>query len=269
MSRSSLPALLCAMSLGACAQPADPSPVQPSPAQPAAAARAAPAGSPEARVREALGQLVPGVQPDYVGAAPFPGFREILLDGQVLYVSDDGRYLMQGQPFDLQTRQPAASAGLMEYRRSLLASVPAGERIVFAPPNARYTVTVFTDIECGYCRRMHQDIAEYNRLGIAVEYLAFPRMGMASEDFRNMVSVWCAADRRKALTDAKSGKPVPRKDCTSPVAMHYTLGQRVGVTGTPAVFAPDGTQLGGYVPPAQLRAALDRLAGADGPAGGR
>src|SRR5690606_5924998 len=97
--------------------------------------------------------------------------------------------------------------GLADFRRQALAGVPKEERIVFAPPNPVYTVTVFTDVECGYCRRMHDQIAEYNRQGIAVEYLAFPRMGMASQDFRDMVSVWCAPDRRQALTRAKTGQP--------------------------------------------------------------
>ena len=254
-------ALLCAISLGACAQPAAPAA---STGTAGAATPAAKAGAAEQTVRDALGRLVPDAQPDYIGAAPFPGFREVLLGGQVVYVSDDGRYLMQSQPFDLQSRQPATSEGLKAFRRDALATAPAQDRIVFSPPDPSYTVTVFTDAECGYCRRMHQQIAEYNRLGIAVEYLAFPRMGMASDDFRDMVSVWCASDRGKALTEAKSGARVPRRECTSPVAMQYTLGQRVGVSGTPAIFAPDGTQLGGYVPPQELRAALDRLAGKGG-----
>ena len=268
MSRFLAAALLGAVSLSACAQPAPPAaPAAAAPKAPAANAPAA-AGSPEEAVRAALAQIAAGTQADYVGAAPFAGFREVLFDGQVLYVSDDGRYLMQAQPFDLQARQPAASPGLMAFRRGEIAKVPENERIVFSPPNPKYTVSVFTDIECGYCRRMHQEIAEYNRQGIAVEYLAFPRMGLASDDFRDMVSVWCSADRKQALTQAKSGTRVQKKECTSPVAMHYTLGQRIGVSGTPAVFAPDGTQLGGYMPPAQMRAALDRLSGETATAGG-
>lgn len=261
-------ALLCAISLGACAQPAPPPAAAGKAAAPASPA-AAPAAGADQAVREALGRLVPDAQPDYIGAAPFAGFREVLLGGQVVYVSDDGRYLLQSQPFDLQARQPATSEGLKAFRREALAGVPEQDRIVFSPPNPSYTVTVFTDAECGYCRRMHQQVAEYNRQGIAIEYLAFPRMGMASEDFRTMESVWCANDRRQALTQAKSGARVPRRDCTSPVAMHYTLGQRVGVNGTPAIFAPDGTQLGGYMPPQDLRAALDRLAGKGEAAGSR
>ncbi len=261
MLRLPVSALLCAISLGACAQPQ--APVAEAGTQAKAPAAAPAAGAPEQVVREALGRLVPDAQPDYIGQAPFPGFREVLLGGQVVYVSDDGRYLLQSQPFDLQARQPATSPGLKAFRRDALATAPQQDRIVFAPPNPSYTVTVFTDAECGYCRRMHQQIGDYNRLGIAVEYLAFPRMGMASDDFRDMVSVWCASDRRKALTAAKSGQGVTRRQCTSPVAMQYTLGQRVGVSGTPAIFAPDGTQLGGYLPPQELRAALDRLAGKD------
>jgi len=265
MLRISALVLLAAASLSACAQ----SPAPQAAAQDAGKdAPAASADTPEARVRESLARIAPGQEIAYVGAAPFAGFREVLFAGQVAYVSDDGRYFLQAQPFDLEQRQPATSPGLMEYRRKALAAVPAAERIVFAPANPVHTITVFTDVECGYCRRMHQEIAEYNRQGIAVEYLAFPRMGLGSEDFRTMISVWCAPDRKQALTRAKSGAAVEQRQCTSPVAMHYDLGQRIGVSGTPAVFAADGTQLGGYMPPAQLRQALDRLAGRAAAAGG-
>src|SRR5690606_12872869 len=112
-------------------------------------------------------------------------------------------------------------------------------------------------------------IEQYMAQGIEVQYLAFPRMGPASEDFRKMVSVWCAKDRRQALTLAKLDKPVPEANCTNPVAMQYRLGQRAGLEGTPMVLAEDGTQLGGYVPPVELRRMLDELAAGAGlwPAG--
>ncbi len=257
MFRYALSMLLCAASLSACAQPA-------SPAKNAAAGKpavAGPATGADQRVRAALAELDPQFKPDYIGPAPFAGFREAIVGGQVLYVSDDGRYLMQAQPFDIHSRQFAASEGLLAYRREQLAKVPRSERIVFAPPNPKYTISVFTDIECGYCRKLHSQIDELNRQGIAVEYLAFPRMGLGSQDYKDMVSVWCASDRKQALTQAKSGKPVVAKTCaSSPVNMEYDLGQRLGVNGTPAIFGPDGMQLGGYLPPAQLRAALDKRA---------
>ena len=126
----------------------------------------------------------------------------------MVYVSDDGKYLMQGTLFDIAAQEePRRGQRWRKLRRKLLKTIPVSDRIVFAPPNPKYTVTVFTDVECGYCRKLHSEIAEYNRQGIAVEYLAFPRMGLGSEDFKKMVSVWCAADRSKALTDAKNDQP--------------------------------------------------------------
>ncbi len=246
--------LLGTLSLSACAQPAAPAASKPVATSAAASAR----GGAEQNVRAALAQLDPNFKPDYVGAAPFPGFREVVVSGQVMYVSDDGKYLMQSQPYDIQAKALVNSEGLLAYRRGLLEKANHGDRIVFAAPNAKHTITVFTDIECGYCRKLHQDIAELNRNGITVEYLAFPRMGLGSKDYTDMISVWCASDRRKALTDAKQGKPVTTKNCTNPVAMQYALGQQLGVNGTPAIFAADGSQLGGYLPPAQLKAALER-----------
>ncbi len=243
MLRFAIAAVFGALSLTACAQPAPPAAKAPA----AAAAKASPAANAPAdqAVRAALTALNPGFQVDYIGAAPFPGFREVVVSGQLLYVSDDGRYLFQSQPYDTRAKGPANSEGLLGYRRGLLAKANHGDRIVFAAPNAKYTISVFTDIECGYCRKLHQDIAELNRNGITVEYLAFPRMGLGSKDYTDMISVWCAADRRQALTNAKRGGSVPARNCTNPVAMQYALGQQLGVNGTPAIFAPDGTQLGG------------------------
>ena len=259
-------AVLLTISLPACAQ----SPPPPSTGGKAGATNASSTpskvepisstGTPEARAREALRKLNPRIKIDHIGAAPLAGFREAIASGQVLYISDDGKYVLQGTLYDVQDKQDLGEASLARMRAKLLKSIPAGDRIVFAPPNPKYTVAIFTDVECGFCRKLHNEIAEYNRLGIAVEYLAFPRSGLGGATFRTMVSVWCAADRKKALTDAKNDKPVPARDCKNPVTMQYDLGQRMGLSGTPMILALDGTQLGGYLPPAQLRAALDELA---------
>lgn len=255
--------LLGSSSLSACAQAPQPGAVAAKPA--AATPAAAKADSADGRTRQALQALNPQIQIDYVGASALPGFREAIVGGQVVLVSDDGRYLVQGQVLDLETKKELTqgSPALAQYRRGLLDSIKLKDRIVFAPPNAKYTVDVFTDVECGYCRKLHSEIAEYNRLGIEIQYMAFPRMGLGSQDHRDMISVWCASDRKQALTDAKSDKPIVAKDCTNPVNMEYDVGQRLGISGTPAIFAPDGTQLGGYLPPQQLREALDKLAAAN------
>lgn len=263
--KSLLPLLLCAVSLTACARAPDDASGAASPQAGQGLARAA-AGSVDERAIQALQSINPRIEVDHVGKAPLPGFREAVVGGQMVYISDDGRYLLQGALFDVVEKKDLSQAGMAEVRRRLLATIPASERIVFAPADPDYTVSVFTDVECGYCRKLHQEIDEYNRLGIAVEYLAFPRMGPASEDFTKMVSVWCASDRRQALSAAKADLPVPKRDCTSPVARHYDIGQRVGLTGTPMIVTADGTQMPGYMPPADLRAALDRLAAEAGAA---
>jgi thiol:disulfide interchange protein DsbC len=250
-------ALIGAMSVSACAQaPA------PTASTASTAAHAAP-GTPEARARAVIHAVNPTVRIDQVGAAPLPGFQEVLVGGQTLYVSNDGKYMLQGALYDVVAKKNLGEASMAKLRRKLLQSIPASDRIVFAPPNPKYTVTVFTDVECGYCRKMHSQIADYNRRGIAVEYVAFPRAGLGSDDFRKMVAVWCAANPKQALTDAKNDRPVPYRNCKNPVTMEYDIGQRVGLTGTPMVLTSDGTELGGYMPPDVMRQELDKLA-ADG-----
>lgn len=259
-------AALGAISLSACAQaPQAPKPEQPA-ATSATAAKspAAPAGTPDARAIEAIRQLNPQVEIDRVGAAPITGFRQAIVGGQVVYVSDDGRYVFVpgsgGALYDATAKKNLSEGAIGAMRQELLKKIPASDRIVFAPANPVHTVTVFTDVACGYCRKLHSEIAEYNKQGIAVEYLAFPRMGLGSEDYKTMVSIWCSTDRKKALTDAKAGRPVPNRTCKTPVDMQYDIGQRVGLTGTPMILAEDGSQHGGYVPAAQLREALDKRA---------
>lgn len=254
--------LLACTSVTACAQTE-----APAAKQGASTAKAAPVaasepgfapGTPESRAREVVRSISPDARVDKVGAAPLPGFREVIVAGQVLYISDDGKYLMQGVLLDVPAKKNLSEESLTSVRRDVLKGIPESDRIVFAPANPKHKVVVFTDVECGYCRKMHHDMAAYNAQGIAVEYVAFPRMGVNTPDFEKMVDVWCAPDRRKAMTDAKNDRPVPRKACTSPIRMQYEAGRRVGLTGTPMILAEDGTQIGGYLPPAELRAALDK-----------
>lgn len=269
-------AALGAFSLTACAQTDSPQAAAekaPVPAAAPAAVASAPKvepGSAEARAVEAIRKLNRQLQVDHVGAAPIPGFREAIVGGQTLYVSDDGRYMLQGSLYDLDARRDLSEASLAKLRRDLLKTIPVSDRIVFAPANPKYTVAVFTDVECGFCRKLHSQIDEYNAEGIEVQYLAFPRMGLGSPDFQKMVNVWCATDRKQALTDAKSDRAVPLRNCKNPVTMEYDVGQRIGLAGTPLIVAADGSAMPGYMPPKELRAALDKLAAAaTGSAGSR
>ena len=207
--------------------------------------------------RKALHDLVPQAKIDKVEAAPLPGYRQVIVGGQLVYVSDDGKYLLQGTLFDTQTKRDLTAARLAVESKQKVDAVPRAKRIVFAPSaKPKYKITVFTDIDCGFCRKLHSQIAEYNRRGIEVDYLFFPRTGIGSPSYNKAVSVWCAKDRKAAFTAAKAGKdPKPLK-CDNPVAAEFTLGTQIGVDGTPTIFGPDGTKLGGYLSPDQMLAKL-------------
>jgi thiol:disulfide interchange protein DsbC len=240
---------------------------QPKPAAPQKAAppKLAPqkAGAPsagDAALRAALEKAVPGIEVDSIKPSLIPGYREVAISGRVVYVSNDGKYLIQGTLMELQSRDNLTAVSEGALRRGMLDAVPRERRIIFSPAKPKYRLTVFTDIDCGFCRKMHNQMAEYNKAGISVEYLFFPRAGEKSEAWDKAVSVWCAPNRQKALTDAKADRPVPKKSCTNPIAEDYALGKRVGVDGTPAVYGPDGTQLGGYLSPADMLAKLNRSA---------
>ncbi len=256
MIRPTLLALAFSFSLAACAAE---SPVA---ADGKAAAKASAPATADAATREsieaALQTLAPGMKVDGIAPSPIPGFLEVAMGARIVYVSEDGKQLLQGSLIDIPSRESLTQASEAKLRASMLATVGDDTGIRFPAAQPKYEVTVFTDIDCGYCRRMHTEIAEYNRLGITINYLFYPRAGVGSESFQKAVNVWCAPDRRKALTEAKAGKDLPQADCTNPVTRDYDLGRRVGLDGTPAIYAADGTQLGGYVPPAEMLARLEQ-----------
>ena len=268
MNRFLLAAALCSLSLSACARQSAPDSagqkITVGPKMVAEPTYAA--GTPEARARAVLRKLNPQIRVERIDAAQIPGFREVIASGQVVYISDDGKYMLQGPLLEVAGRKDLSETAMAKVRNEILKTLPVADRIVFAPVDKpRHTVVVLTDIECGYCRKFHEDIAEYTRRGIEVEYLAFPRNGLASADYRNMVSVWCAPDRKKALTDAKHGRAVPSRTCQTPVDMQYRAGQRMGLTGTPMILSTRGELLGGYLPPDELLKRLDAL---EAPVGG-
>lgn len=203
-------------------------------------------------VLKAVENVVPGVKPDRVNPAPIPGLYELVYGPHIVYVTPDGRYMVRGDVVDLAKRENLTETKRKQARLAAINALGDDSMIVFTPQKTNHLVTVFTDIECGYCRRLHQQMAEYNRLGIAIRYLAFPRAGVPSDTYDQMVSVWCADDPQQAMTTAKAGKRVEPKQCTNPVRKHYELGQAVGVRGTPTMILDDGEVLPGYVPPAQL-----------------
>ena len=148
-----------------------------------------------------------------VRASALPGIYEVARGAEVLYVSGDGRYALVGELYDTEHGTNLTAQRRTAARRAALLAVPDTDAIIFEPKHLRYTVTVFTDVDCAYCRRLHSEIAEYNRRGVRVRYLFYPRSGPGSESWKKAEAVWCAADRRQALTLAKAGGALPQRSC--------------------------------------------------------
>lgn len=190
------------------------------------------------------------------------GLYEIRIGPDTAYVSADGRYLIAGDMYDVESRENISERARMTERREALAKLDERDAIIFAPSTkVEHTITVFTDVDCGYCRRLHSQIDELMQLGIRVRYLAFPRSGKpGSPDWRKMEAVWCSKDRQAAITKAKRGEQVSAPPCgTAAVAKQFALGERLGVRGTPAIFTNSGEYIGGYLTPDQMVNELNRL----------
>jgi thiol:disulfide interchange protein DsbC len=216
--------------------------------------------------KQELASRYPGLTANNIHDGPMPGLYEVVIANNVSYITTDGRFLIRGDIVDLSNQKNLTAATRAANRSRLLAAIDPSTEIVFSPKDGavKYRVTVFTDVDCAYCRELHRHIAEYNALGIEVRYVSYPRTGPNTESWTRAEGVWCAADRNTALTEAKLGKAVAAvPGCTStPVAAEYQLGQLIGLSGTPGVYSDTGEELGGYVPPADLLAALQKSSSA-------
>jgi thiol:disulfide interchange protein DsbC len=228
------------------------------PAAPAAAPAAPAAGAgtdPRVAIAKRLEIAVDAVRPSQL-----PGIYEVAHGGEVLYVSADGRYALAGELFDTDTGRNLTTERRTAVRAAALRALGDDAAIIFGPKDARYTVTVFTDVDCAYCRRLHSEIATYNRLGVRVRYVFYPRSGPGSESWHKAEAVWCAPDRQAALTRAKSGAAIAPAACgATPVGRTYALGRELGIRGTPGIFTARGDYLPGYLPPERLLERLQQL----------
>lgn len=200
-----------------------------------------------------------GLDKENVFTTPAAGLYEIQAGAQIFYITADGKYLLAGKMLDMDTRDNLTEERLKGVRLKAIDVIPSDQMISFKAKDEKYQITVFTDIDCGYCRKLHSEMTDYNQQGISVNYLMFPRTGLGSPSYNKAVSVWCSKDRNKALTEAKAGADFPAAKCDNPVARHMMLGSELGVGGTPYMVTQDGTALPGYLPPAQLRKELDKM----------
>jgi thiol:disulfide interchange protein DsbC len=233
--------LACTLNVGALAAAADPAQAPP-PAQ-------------SADPRAALLKLLPaGSKLEDLRPSPIAGIYEFAQGADVSYLTADGKYFLDGNLYDMATRENLSEALRTRARLALISAVPESQMLIFSPKNPLYTITVFTDVDCAYCRKLHSEMAELNRLGIRVRYMFYPRSGPNTDSWKKAEVVWCSANRNEALTQAKLGAKLDMtKTCdANPVAREYALGQSIGVRGTPAILTENGDYISGYMPPREL-----------------
>lgn len=203
-------------------------------------------------IRQSLAKL--GMQKADIQAAPVAGMKTVMTDSGVLYVTEDGKHIIQGPLYDVSGAQPVnVTNKLLVGKLNTLEK----EMIVYKAPQEKHVVTVFTDITCGYCHKLHEEMKDYNALGITVRYLAFPRQGLQSQAESDMKSIWCSKDRNKSFDAAMKGGTVPSATCDVNIANHYNLGVQFGVQGTPAIVLSNGSVIPGYQGPKEMKEMLD------------
>jgi len=213
----------------------------------------------DASTSEELAALFPGVTAAQIRAAPLPGFFEVRIGAEIVYISEDGRYLLQGEIYDVANEQNLTELRRFSVRAEAVEEAGEETMVIFTPAEYAHTITVFTDIDCGYCRRLQREIAQYLARGIRVRYLFFPRSGPDTDSWTKAEQVWCSPDRRDAMNRAKRGEVLKAPVCEeTPVSAHYDLGRALGIRGTPALITEAGELIPGYLPANDL---LRRLNG--------
>jgi len=193
--------------------------------------------------------------------SPVPGIYEFMQGADVSYLTSDGKYFFDGNLYDMNSRENLTEDRRAGARLALINAVPESQMLIFSPKNPLYTITVFTDVDCQYCRKLHSEMAELNKLGVRVRYMFYPRTGPNTESWKKAEVVWCSPNRNEALTRAKLGAQLDlTKTCDpTPVAREYALGQSIGVRGTPAIITEKGDYIAGYMPPRELVQQLKEL----------
>ncbi len=212
--------------------------------------------TPEA-IKHLLETKLEGIKISSVEMSPKEGVYQAFYGGKVLYISSDGKFMFTGILLGLSEDQPvnyteialqSKASELNPERAEAIASISESDMVVFKAPEEKHSITVFTDVDCGFCRKLHKEVPKLNELGVTVRYIAFPRAGVGSSAYDKLVSIWCADDRQLAMNNAKLRRQFSPKSCTNPIASQYQMTRQLGLTGTPALILSDGELLSGYMP---------------------
>lgn len=206
----------------------------------------------EKNIVDSLSELFIDIKVSDIKQTPVEGLYQVLIGADVIYITSDSRYVFKGELLDIKNKENLTENLRSMTRAKMLSKLNGKDYIEFSAKNQKAAIYVFTDVDCGYCRKLHNDVAELNEKGVSVRYLAYPRAGTDSPTGRTMSFVWCSKNRQKALTLSKNNKEVEQVECDDPISKQHELGGNLGVRGTPAIYLEDGTSLPGYMRPDEL-----------------
>ncbi|MDH5432431.1 MAG: thioredoxin fold domain-containing protein [Gammaproteobacteria bacterium] len=208
-------------------------------------------------IKHLLEQKFTGIAIDNVELSPLSSFYQVFYSGEVLYISTNGKHVFSGSLIDISGSEPVNYTAVAKQmqdalkapeRKAAIDDIDESEMIIFKSKQEKFVVTIFTDVDCAYCRRLHREMPLLNDLGVTVRYLAYPRAGVGSGSYNNMVSIWCSEDRQTAMTMAKNQQTFGNKKCEAPVSNHLELTRKMDLNGTPAIILADGELIAGYMP---------------------
>ena len=208
-------------------------------------------------LKKSLAKRLPQFEISFIDKTPIEGIYQVIIGGQVIYMTRDARYMIDGNLIDLATKKNYSEDAMSLIRLSQIEKLGEENMIVYTPESIRHTITVVTDIDCPYCRRLHSEMDQYMAGGVKVRYIFMPLKGQS--DYRTTVSVWCSKDQNQALDLAKAGAEMETKDCDNPIDQHLKISKSLGVRGTPAIILQNGSMLPGYVPASKLITELGNL----------
>jgi thiol:disulfide interchange protein DsbC len=203
-----------------------------------------------------ISKILPtGLPINFIEESSMPDFYVVnVANNQILYVSKDFKFVLAGEVIALNDGEITSLNDIYENKfiKNIISSIKPNESIDFISNNERYKLKIFTDVSCSYCRLLHSEIDQYLLNGITISYLAFPRDGLDSKVYKDMVSVWCSLDPKDSLNKLKKGESIENKNCKNPVKEHFRKGSLIGITGTPTIILEDGTKFSGYIPANEL-----------------
>ncbi len=206
----------------------------------------------QADIKKTMAEILPNVPIKSIKPTAIAGLFEVRIGTQVYYITSNGQFLIDGDIIDMRSQQNLTTIARAQIRLEMINAVSENKMIIYEPGKTKRTITVFTDVDCTYCRKFHKHVPTLVKGGIRIRYIVFPRDGLSTSTYRKSVSVWCSRDRKKALSFAKSGGELVYRTCNNPIAEHYKLAGRVGITGTPTLMMDDGRIWSGYLSPNKL-----------------